>query len=415
MVQLDRFQVVERHRPSLGDFAIRPPSVERPPLEPGVNELRTLKLDLSSTCNIACDYCFVDEGKALPGPKVMTEKTVIDAINWFADKTQTQSSVVVLFGGEPLLNKKGFAAACREISQLRASGQDIRLQIISNAMLATDEVCQRLSEAEATIMVSVDGNVKNHDLHRRDHQGRPTYARVMNGLRNLQKHLPADKIWARATMTPGFSQLEYFDSLVAIGIRQISLGYIDDTPPPEMTVEKFKAEIDELMIQYASLIDQHVAIRIHPLGTYLSLIYGKQGRGASWPRYDCGAATRIITVAPDGVLYPCEHAATARHTRDWSLGTVVDGISDDLVRKFLGETNRTNKGCASCGKASLCDQGCRVVSAVQGTRDQCHAQENFLSVLWERAQFWYNRLSEERPSTLLRIVDDKLYNAIRTS
>ncbi|NKW11320.1 4Fe-4S cluster-binding domain-containing protein [Ochrobactrum tritici] len=101
MVQLDRFQVVERHRPSLGDFAIRPPSVERPPLEPGVNELRTLKLDLSSTCNIACDYCFVDEGKALPGPKVMTEKTVIDAINWFADKTQTQSSVVVLFGGEP--------------------------------------------------------------------------------------------------------------------------------------------------------------------------------------------------------------------------------------------------------------------------------------------------------------------------
>lgn len=166
--------------------------------------------------------------------------------------------------------QKGFAAACREISQLRASGQDIRLQIISNAMLATDEVCQRLSEAEATIMVSVDGNVKNHDLHRRDHQGRPTYARVMNGLRNLQKHLPADKIWARATMTPGFSQLEYFDSLVAIGIRQISLGYIDDTPPPEMTVEKFKAEIDELMIQYASLIDQHVAIRIHPLGTYLS-------------------------------------------------------------------------------------------------------------------------------------------------
>jgi uncharacterized protein len=383
------------------------------PAERDIGKISTMKLDLSSTCNIACDYCFVDSGRSLPGPKVMSAETVRTAIRWLERNNATPHFTVVLFGGEPLLNKDGVTAACQEIERLRRSGRNAKLQLITNGILATMDVSRLLASADALVMVSIDGDIGQHDSRRHDHRGRPTYDRVVAGLRNLQTCLPAGRIWARATMSGHTSQLAYFDGLHALGINQISLGYVNDIPPPEMSVAEYERQIDALMERLLSLTRENVSVRIHPLGTYLSLIYAARGRGASWPRTDCGAATRLITVAPDGVIYPCEQAATARHKYDWSLGSVVDGLEDDLVRSFLRQTRRTHSGCASCGNASICDQGCRVSSTLQETRDQCHAQENFLHVLWGRAHYWYSRLEDENPSALIRMVDPLSYSALR--
>lgn len=376
-------------------------------------ELATMKLDMSSTCNIACDYCFVDEGHALPGPKLMRVETIERAVSWFSQQHQSGSAVIVLFGGEPLLNRKGVGLVCKMIGDLRKHGQDLRLQLITNATLASEDICEKLAYAEATVMVSIDGNQESHDTHRRDHGGRPTYDRVINGLNNIQKHIPADRIWARATMSENITHVSYFNQIVKLGINQVSLGYIDDKPPFNMSAEDYRCEIDDLMLHIVSLAKSGLIVRIHPLGTYLSLIYGEIGRGETWPRYDCGAATRIVSVTPDGEIYPCEHAVLARHKHNWSLGTVWKGINPASVSKFLSETSRTHQGCQSCGTASMCDQGCRVDSTLDDSRNSCHATENFLEILWERALFWYKKLAEDNPSILLSMVDGTAYRSIR--
>lgn len=377
-------------------------------------ELRTIKLDMTSTCNFACDYCFVEEGHALPGPKVMSQQTIERALAWFADQSLSGTSVVVLFGGEPLLNKLGVRTACREVTRLRASGRDVRLQVITNAVLATTEVCELLGRAEATVMVSIDGSREMHDSRRRDHSGGDTYTRVISGLINLQAVIPEQRIWARATMTQGTSQAKYFDELVSLGLKNISLGYVDDTPPEGMTVTAYMAEIDELFERAIGLAKAGTVVRLHPMHTYLSLVYGKLGRQKSWPQYDCGAATRIVSITPDGRIYPCEHAVIARKQIDWQIGSVATGIDSSLVASFLDLTSKTHAGCSSCGSKSMCDQGCRVDYTLARQQDGCHATEAFLFALWERVEHWYNRLAEDEPSVLMRMVDERLHASIRT-
>lgn len=380
----------------------------RPP-----DELRTMKLDISSTCNIACDYCFVDEGHALPGPKLMKEETIVQAISWFTSQRQIEPCTIVLFGGEPLLNRRGVAAACNAIGKLRRDGRDIRLQLITNAMLSNEEVCEHLAYAEAYVMVSVDGSQTVHDTRRRDHSGAPTYLRVVTGLKNLQARIAQDRLWVRATMGGGKSLTSYLDDLLQLGVTQVSLGYVDETPPLGMSAVDYRCELDELMLRVITLAKAGIVVKVHPLSTYLSLVYGELGRAEKWPRYDCGAATRIVSVTPDGDIYPCEHAAIVRAERDWLLGSVWNGVQDSLVSRFLTETSRTHQGCHSCGASTMCDQGCRVDSTIGDTRDDCHAEEIFLLTLWDRVRFWYNKLAEEDPSLLLRLVDERTYLSIR--
>lgn len=381
-----------------------------PPPPPG---LHTMKLDLSSTCNIACDYCFVDEGHALPGPKLMPVSIINSAIAWFSGQNKNESSVVVLFGGEPLLNKNGIASACAAVGSLRKAGQDIRLQLITNAILADEEICSHLAYAEATVMVSIDGGECEHDTHRRDHKGNATYSRVVDGLRNLQARIPPSRLWVRATMAEGKSQVHYFDRIVDLGVRQISLGYVDDAPPIGMSANDYCLEIDNLMHRVAQVARSGIFVRLHPISTYLSLLYGEIGRGETWPRYDCGAATRIISVTPDGQIYPCEHAVLARNRHDWKIGSVWEGIHEAAVSKFLNQTARIHQGCRSCGTANMCDQGCRVDSTMDETRDQCHGAKSYLYALWERARFWYKKWANENPSLLMRMVDERTYESIR--
>ncbi|NTZ96980.1 radical SAM protein [Pseudomonas koreensis] len=378
-------------------------------------ELQTMKLDMASTCNIACSYCFVDEGHALPGPKLMSVDTVNRSISWFTENRDDldDSLAIVMFGGEPLLNRKGVIAACESIGALRQKGVDVKLQLITNATLATEEISEWLGYAEATIMVSIDGSEEVHNAKRVDHRGLPTYKKVMEGLKQLQRHVPSDRIWARATMTPGTNELEYFDALISAGLRQISLGYVDDTPPVSMTSEAYGNLIDEFMRRLVSLAKKGSPVDMHPISTYLSLLYGELGRGEVWPRYDCGAATRIISVTPDGAIYPCEQAVVARATHNWVLGSVNSGISMDAVGQFLQQTSRTHSGCTNCSSSNMCDQGCRVDSTIDGSRDACHGYESFLLVLWERLRHWYKKLAEEEPRVLINMVDAKSYRIIR--
>lgn len=379
------------------------------------NGLRTLKLDLASACNIACDYCFVDEGRVLPGPKLMGLDTIERAISWFTAEDTTEPCVIVLFGGEPLLNSKGVSLICERVSSFRKSGSDVRLQMITNAMLVTTTIARQLAMADATVMVSIDGTQEIHDTHRIDHSGLPTYARVIKGLRILQAHLSADRIWARATMSAGVPQIAYFRELSTLGVRNISLGYIDDNPPEGMSLAQYESELDEILNSMTEAARGGQSVQVHPISTYLSLEYGKIGRGESWPQYDCGAATRIASVTPDGTIFPCEHAVMARDRVDWSIGSINTGIDATRVADFLAATSKSHSGCSTCSSSSSCDLGCRVDYTLANQQSECHAKDALLFSLWKKVRHWYKKLAEEEPAVLMRMVDPRLHSFIRST
>src|SRR5918999_6368506 len=100
-------------------------------------------------CNFACDYCFQgDHGDYNLFAQKMTLEQAAQVVGWIEarlDALRPERFVLTLFGGEPLLNlpvayhlAEGCLAACR------ARGIEQKVTVITNGLLLTEEVVDRL-------------------------------------------------------------------------------------------------------------------------------------------------------------------------------------------------------------------------------------------------------------------------------
>ena len=74
------------------------------------------------------------------------------------------------------------------VERHRRPGQVIEHTIQTNATLIDDTWAAFLAEHDFLVGVSIDGPAHLHDVYRRDKGGKPTFDRVVRGLRTLQAH-----------------------------------------------------------------------------------------------------------------------------------------------------------------------------------------------------------------------------------
>ncbi|MGF6885321.1 uncharacterized protein ABIA39_004137 [Nocardia sp. GAS34] len=149
-------------------------------------------IKIHSRCNLACDYCYMYEmvdQSWRDQPKVMDRKVFENACRMIAEHAArfgVREVQLVFHGGEPLLagyeNLDRYARIAREILE-PVTAVEFGLQ--TNGVLLDRkflEICDRWS---IRIGVSVDGDERGHDRHRRDRRGRGSYVQVVAGLEQL--------------------------------------------------------------------------------------------------------------------------------------------------------------------------------------------------------------------------------------
>ena len=136
-------------------------------------------------CNFSCIYCYEHKRKG----KMTLE--VADAIMRFVeeqfDAEPFQELKIVWYGGEPLL---GFDIieylSERFITFTDDHGLEYRASIITNGVLATDEVQRRLAELKVwCVMATADGQGPIHDRTRPARNGKPTYDIIMKHIQGF--------------------------------------------------------------------------------------------------------------------------------------------------------------------------------------------------------------------------------------
>ena len=100
-------------------------------------------------CNFACDYCFQgDHGDYNKFAEKMTLETAMRTAEWVEREMDRQSPehvTLMFFGGEPLLNLPVmYYLAERLHASAETRGIDLGISIITNGMLLTPEVVDRL-------------------------------------------------------------------------------------------------------------------------------------------------------------------------------------------------------------------------------------------------------------------------------
>ncbi|WP_280425152.1 FxsB family cyclophane-forming radical SAM/SPASM peptide maturase [Nocardia carnea] len=247
---------------------------------------------IHSRCNLACDYCYVYEMSDQSWkdqPRTMSDQIFDYACTMIRDHAAhfaLPEVSVVFHGGEPLLvgraSLERFARRAREIVE---PATRIRLGMQTNGVLLDTEFLDICSRHNVQIGVSLDGDERGHDRHRKYRRGAGSYADVSAGLQLLTqpayRHLYSGLL---CTIDIDNDPLDTYEALLDFGPPALDLLLPHGnwtTPPPGRTTDRTRAPYADWLI---AIFDRWYGApvaetRIRLFDEVIELLFG--GTGAS--------------------------------------------------------------------------------------------------------------------------------------
>lgn len=299
-------------------------------------------------CNLACKYCYYLEKSKLYATSqrhLMTDE-MLERFTQEYIEAQTMGHVLFTWhGGEPLMRSIDFYKKALTLQQKYARGRHIDNVIQTNGTLLTDEWCEFFAQNHWLVGISIDGPQQYHDHYRQTSASKPSWERVMHGIRLLNKHHVEWNAMAVVNAYNADHPLEFYHFLKEHGCQ-----YLQFTP----IVERLTAHSDGRTL--ASLADQtdipvaDFSVTAEQWGTFLCTIFDE------WVRHDVGSIfveifdctlANWMGVAPGICSYSthCGHAGVMEHNGDvyscdhfvfptYKLGNIRDHT---LVEMLYGE------------------------------------------------------------------------------
>lgn len=142
-------------------------------------------------CNLACEYCYYLEKAGLypaRGVKNMSDETLELYIRTYIEAQTMPAVQFTWHGGEATLRNLDFFRKAMELQRRYAGGRRVENSLQTNGTLLTDEWCRFLRDNGWLVGVSIDGPEEFHDEYRRTRDGRPTFHKVMRGIKLLNQY-----------------------------------------------------------------------------------------------------------------------------------------------------------------------------------------------------------------------------------
>ena len=142
-------------------------------------------------CNLACKYCYyLEKNKLYPtAQRHLMSDEMLEQFTREYIEAQTMNQVLFTWhGGEPLLRSLDFYRKALSLQQKYAGGRRIDNVIQTNGTLLTDEWCEFFAQSHWLVGISIDGPQPDHDHYRLTAAGKPSWKKVMQGIKLLKKH-----------------------------------------------------------------------------------------------------------------------------------------------------------------------------------------------------------------------------------
>ena len=139
-------------------------------------------------CNFACDYCFQgDHGDYNKFAEKMSLETAVRTAAWVErelDRVSPEHVTLMFFGGEPLLNLPVMYYLAERLHRAAAArGIDLGISIITNGLLLTAEIVDRLLPFGLRgVKITLDGDRDTHNRMRPLRGGQGTFDRIVQNI-----------------------------------------------------------------------------------------------------------------------------------------------------------------------------------------------------------------------------------------
>ncbi len=321
--------------------------------------VKALCLHIAHDCNLACRYCFAEEGEYHGRRALMSYEVGKKALDFLIEHSGSRRNLEVdFFGGEPLLNwqvVKALVAYGRR--QEKIHNKNFRFTLTTNGVLLNDEVQEFVNREMANVVLSIDGRKEVHDHMRPFRNGKGSYDLVLPRFRKLADSRNQEKYYVRGTFTRynrDFSRDVLH--LADLGFRQISVEPVVGTEEEEYALRP--EDLPEIFAEY----DRLAAEMVRRYGTdedftFFHFMLDLTGGPCVAKRLSgCGSGTEYLAVTPWGDLYPCHQFVGEEKYR---MGNVDEGIiRTDLREEFRNCNVYSKEKCRNCFARFYCSGGC---------------------------------------------------------
>ena len=321
--------------------------------------VKALCLHIAHDCNLACRYCFAEEGEYHGRRALMSYEVGKKALDFLiANSGKRRNLEVDFFGGEPLMNwqvVKDLVAYGRE--QEKIHDKHFRFTVTTNGVLLNDEIQEFVNKEMDNVVLSLDGRKEVNDKMRPFRNGKGSYDLIVPKFQKLAESRNQEKYYIRGTFTR--NNLDFSNDVLHfadLGFEQISIEPVvgEDTDPYAIR----KEDLPKIFEEYDKLAKIMVERERSGRGfTFFHFMIDLEGGPCVMKRMSgCGSGTEYLSVTPWGDLYPC-HQFVGQE--EFLLGNVYDGIvKQDICDEFKQCNVYAKPACQNCFAKYYCSGGC---------------------------------------------------------
>ncbi len=321
--------------------------------------VKALCLHVAHDCNLACRYCFAQEGEYHGRRELMSEETGRKALDFLIASSGSRRNLEVdFFGGEPLMNWKTVKAlVAYGRQQEQRYDKHFRFTLTTNGVLLNDEIMEFANREMDNVVLSVDGRPEVHNRMRPFPNGAGSYDLILPKFQKFADSRGQERYYVRGTFT--HENLDFAQdvlSLADLGFKQISVEPV--VAPCDAPYAIREEDLPRIMQEYDFLSQE--MIRREKAGngfTFFHFMIDLSGGPCVYKRLSgCGSGTEYLAVSPNGDLYPCHQFVGER---PFLMGNVREGILKPEIAQKFGNCNvYTREACRQCFARFYCSGGC---------------------------------------------------------
>lgn len=321
--------------------------------------VKALCLHIAHDCNLACKYCFAEEGEYHGRRALMSYEVGKKALDFLIENSGTRRNLEVdFFGGEPLMNwdvVKQLVNYGR--SQEKEHNKNFRFTLTTNGVLLNDEIIEFLNKEMSNVVISLDGRKEINDMMRPFRNGKGSYDLIVPKFQKLAESRNQTNYYIRGTFT--HNNLDFSKDVIHfadLGFKQMSIEPVvtEDEEPYSIKEE----DLPQIMEEYDKLAKEFIKRK-------------KEGRGFNFFHFmvdlehspcvakrlsGCGSGTEYLAVTPWGDFYPCHQFVG---DEKFLMGNVDEGIKrTDIVDDFKSCNVYAKEKCQKCFAKYYCSGGC---------------------------------------------------------
>lgn len=321
--------------------------------------VKALCLHIAHDCNLACRYCFAEEGEYHGRRALMSFEVGKKALDFLVANSGNRVNLEVdFFGGEPLMNWqviKDLVNYGRSLEE--PHHKKFRFTLTTNGVLLNEEVLEFVNREMANVVLSIDGRKEIHDRMRPHRGGQGSYDEVVPKYQHVAESRNQMNYYVRGTFT--HHNLDFAEDvrhLADLGFEQISVEPVVAADTEDYALRE--EDVPQILEEYDKLALEYIRRKKEGKGfNFFHYMIDLEGGPCVAKRLSgCGSGTEYLAVTPWGDFYPC-HQFVGQE--EFLMGNVDEGIvRTDIRDRFKCCNVYAKPKCKDCFAKFYCSGGC---------------------------------------------------------